>query len=279
METPDSRVTVDYVAHGMGRPVLVLHGAGVDHRETEACFEPMLDRAGLQRIYPDLPGMGGTPAPPTLRSADDVLDTLLDFADDVTDGRPYLLIGHSAGGYYAQAMAARHPARVAGLALVCPLLPGVHDVPQHRRVDGVGEIGDEVFRSYFVIQTPQMLDRYRRYVEPGAALVDQPALDRIGQHWEITPAQGPPYPGPTLIVAGRLDSTVGHTASTQLLATTRTPRSPSSTTPATPSPTNSHACSARSSPTGSRGPSTNHDRSRPTGLSPRRMVVGPAPTW
>lgn len=47
-------------------------------------------------------------------------------------------VGHSAGAYYAQAMAARRPALVAGLALVCPLLPGVRDVPGHRLVAGSG---------------------------------------------------------------------------------------------------------------------------------------------
>jgi pimeloyl-ACP methyl ester carboxylesterase len=80
----------------------VFHGAGVDHREAEACFERIVDRgAGLRRIYPDLPGMGRTIAPETLRSADDVLDTLLNFADEVTGGTAHLLIGHSAGAYYA----------------------------------------------------------------------------------------------------------------------------------------------------------------------------------
>src|SRR4051794_7931000 len=208
------RVVVHFVEHGTGRPVLVLHGAGVDHRETEACFEPVLDGvAGLRRIYPDLPGMGRTIAPATLRSADDVLDVLLGFADAVTGGTAHLLVGHSAGGYYARAMAARRPARVAGLALVCPLLPGVRDVPEHRVVVGAGDLGDEEFRSYFVVQTPEMLERYERFV--AGALVDQTALERIGERWEISPA--PAYPGPTVVVAGRLDSTVGYAAAVDLL--------------------------------------------------------------
>jgi pimeloyl-ACP methyl ester carboxylesterase len=198
--------------------VLVLHGAGVDHREAEACFEPALRGVpGLRRIYPDLPGMGQTPAPEGLRSADDVLDTLLAFADEVTEGAALLLIGHSAGAYYAQAMAARRPAQVAGLALVCPLLPGTRDVPNHRVVEGTGELGDDVFLSYFVIQTPEMLARYERFVAPSAALVDQAALERIGEHWTLTPHPGPPYPGPTLVVAGRLDSTVGYASAVDLL--------------------------------------------------------------
>jgi pimeloyl-ACP methyl ester carboxylesterase len=218
MEVRAGQVAVYYVEHGTGRPVLILHGAGVDHREAEACFEPVLEGvAGLRRIYPDLPGMGRTIAPGTLRSADDVLDTLLDFADEVIGGTAHLLIGHSAGAYYAQAMAARRPAQVAGLALVCPLLPGLRDVPEHRVVAGSGVIGDDVFRSYFVIQTPEMLERYERHVAPAAALVDQTALERIGERWAFTPDHAPAYAGPTVVVAGRLDSTVGYAAATDLV--------------------------------------------------------------
>ncbi|HEY9409572.1 MAG TPA: alpha/beta hydrolase [Jiangellaceae bacterium] len=218
MEIRAGQVVVHYVEHGTGRPVLVLHGAGVDHREAEACFEPAFDGvAGLRRIYPDLPGMGRTIAPDTVRSADDVLDTLLDFADEVTGGTPHLLVGHSAGAYFAQAMAARRPAQVAGLALVCPLLPGLRDVPDHRVVAGSGELGDHVFRSYFVIQTPEMLERYERHVAPAAELVDEAALDRIGERWALTSDHAPAYPGPAVIVAGRLDSTVGYAAAAELV--------------------------------------------------------------
>jgi pimeloyl-ACP methyl ester carboxylesterase len=218
METRPGEITVHHVEYGAGRPVLVLHGAGVDHREAEACFEPVFAGvAGFRRIYPDLPGMGRTVVADGLRSAEDVLDKLLDFAGEITDGIAYLLIGHSAGAYYAQAMAARVPGQVAGLALVCPLLPGVRDVPEHRVVVGSGEIGDDDFRSYFVVQTPEMLERYERYVAPAAALVDQAVLERIGERWELAPELGPAYAGPTLVVAGRLDSTVGYAAAVDLL--------------------------------------------------------------
>jgi pimeloyl-ACP methyl ester carboxylesterase len=216
METRAGAVTVHHIEHGAGTPVLVLHGAGVDHREAEACFEPVFDGVtGFRRIYPDLPGMGRTPAT-GLESAEDVLDTLLEVAGSVGDGTAYLLVGHSAGAYYAQAMAARVPQQVAGLALVCPLLPGVRDVPGHGAVAGSGELGDEEFRSYFVIWSPQMLERYERYVAPAAALVDQPALERIGRRWELAAAPGPAYPGPTLVVAGRQDSVVGYAAALDL---------------------------------------------------------------
>ena len=216
MEVDAGGVRFSVVEHGRGRPVLVLHGAGVDHREPEACFEPALDGVpGLRRVYPDLPGTGRTAAPDSLRGSDDVLEALLHLGDAVSGGSPYLLIGHSAGGYLAQAMAARRPEQVAGLALVCPLLPGVRDVPPHRVAAGAPGLGDEEFRGYFVLHTPGMLERYERFVAPSAALVDVAAQERIGERWELTPHPGEPYPGPALVVAGRLDSTVGYAAAVE----------------------------------------------------------------
>ena len=218
MECAVGDVPVQYAAYGEGRPVLVLHGAGVDHREAVACFEPALGAShGYRRIYPDLPGMGRTPAPASLRSATDVLDVLLGFTDEVAGSDPVLVVGHSAGAYYAQGIAARRPDRVSGLALVCPLLAGVRDVPEHRPVVAADDLGDEEFRDYFVVQTPAMLDRYERFVAPAIPLADQATMERIGERWELDAAEGPAYPGPTLVVAGRQDSTVGYAAAADLL--------------------------------------------------------------
>jgi pimeloyl-ACP methyl ester carboxylesterase len=198
--------------------VLVLHGAGVDHREAEACFEPALGaHGGLRRVYPDVPGMGRTSAPPALRSADDVLDMLLGFTDEVVGEEPALLVGHSAGAYYGHGFAARWPDRVAGLALVCPLLAGVRDVPEHRPVVAANDLGDEEFRGYFVVQTPAMLERYQRFVAPAVPLTDVAAMERIGERWELALPEGPAYGRPTLVIAGRQDSTVGYAAAVDLL--------------------------------------------------------------
>src|SRR6476469_18512 len=62
-----------------------------------------------------------------------------------------------------------------------------------------------------------MLERYERYVAPAAALVDEAALERIGERWALTPDHAPPYAGPTVVVAGRLDSTVGYAAAIDLV--------------------------------------------------------------
>ena len=141
-------VPINYVERGEGFPVLLLHGAGVDHREVMGCLDPVFEApTGHRRIYPDLPGIGRTPAPETIRGADDVLEVLLGFIDGVIGDRPLLVAGHSAGGYYAQAIAGQRPEQVVGLALLCPLLAGIHDVPQHEVVSGSGSIGDAEFRD------------------------------------------------------------------------------------------------------------------------------------
>lgn len=218
MECRVGEVAVHYVEHGQGRPVVILHGAGVDHREAEACFEPALSAyGGLRRLYPDLPGMGRTTAPPRLQSADHVLDVLIGFVDQVVGAGPLLLVGHSAGAYFAQGFAARRPDRVAGLALVCPLVASVRDVPDHQPVVAAPDLGDEEFRGYFVVQTPAMLERYERFVAPGAELVDPVAMERMGERWELTASSAAPYAGPTLLVAGRRDSVVGYAAAVDLL--------------------------------------------------------------
>ncbi len=220
MEYVIGDVPMHYVEQGEGFPVLTLHGAGVDHREMMGCLDPVFDAAtGYRRIYPDLPGMGRTPAPETITSADDVLEVLLGFIDGVIGDQPLLVAGHSAGGYYAQAIAGRRPEQVVGLALLCPLLSGIHDVPEHEVVFGSGSIGDTDFRDYFTVQTAQTLARYERYVAPAAQLADQTALARIGERWELTPRpqkQGP-YPHPTLLVTGRQDSTVGYARAWEML--------------------------------------------------------------
>ena len=213
-------VPMHYVERGEGFPVLLLHGAGVDHREVMGCLDPVFDESsGYRRIYPDLPGMGRTPAPETIRSADDVLEVLLGFIDGVIGDQPLLVAGHSAGGYYAQAIAGRRPEQVVGLALLCPLLAGIHDVPEHEVAVGSDSIGDAEFRDYFTVQTPETLDRYQRYVEPGARLADESALARIGERWEITtrPQDEGPYRHPTLLMTGRQDSTVGYARAWEML--------------------------------------------------------------
>ena len=221
MEHVTGDVPVHYVEHGDGAPVLALHGAGVDHREVMACLDPVFDAGtGYRRIYPDLPGMGRTPAPETISSADDVLDVLLGFIDGVIGDQQLLVAGHSAGGYYAQAIAGHRPEQVIGLALLCPLLAGIHDVPEHQVVHALGQ-----HRRRRVPRLLHGADRrdagsvraVRRAGRPPGRPV---ALARIGERWELTHAargRGLHTDARRCSLTGRQDSTVGYARAWELL--------------------------------------------------------------
>lgn len=233
MEASVSGVPVHYAEHGSGMPVLALHGAGVDHREMAGALEPVFGTLpGYRRLYPDLPGMGRTPAPATITSNDDVLDLLLGLVHSTIGDEPFLAVGHSYGGYLARAVAGLRPEQAVGLAVFCPVGAHTRNVPQHEVLVPSGDVPsaglpgqldpdqEAAYREYFVVQTADTLRRFREHVAPGTSLVDEPALMRIFSQWELRdrPEAGKPYPHPVLVLAGRQDATAGHTGPGELAA-------------------------------------------------------------
>ena len=216
-----SGVPVHYAEHGSGTPVLALHGAGVDHREIAGALEPIFSNVpGFRRLYPDLPGMGLTPAPGTITSNDDVLDILLGLIDSIIGDEPLLVMGQSYGGYLARAVANRRPEQVVGLALICPVGAHTRNVPAHEvlvsSADLTGKLSPELeasYRSYFVVQTAETLRRFQEFVAPAASLVDEAGLMRIFSNWELRDLleAAATYSHPVLILAGRQDATAGYT--------------------------------------------------------------------
>lgn len=227
MEATVSEVPVHYAEYGSGTPVLALHGAGVDHREIAGALEPIFSNVpGFRRLYPDLPGMGRTPAPGTITSNDDVLDILLGLIDSTIGVEPFLVMGHSLGGYLARAIANLRPDQAVGLALICPVGAHTRDVPEHEvlvsSADLTGELDSDLeatYRSYFVVQTAETLRRFQERVAPATALVDESSLMRIFSHWELRdrPEAANAYPHPVLVLAGQQDATSGHTGPWELI--------------------------------------------------------------
>src|SRR4051812_35381901 len=108
-----------HVERGDGVPVLALHGWWPDHRLMVGCLEPgFAARPGYRRLYPDLPGMGRSPAPPEMTGSDDLLAAVRGFVDEVLGDEPFLVVGESYGGYLARALARDLPQQVRGLALL-----------------------------------------------------------------------------------------------------------------------------------------------------------------
>jgi pimeloyl-ACP methyl ester carboxylesterase len=220
METTVGGVTVHSVEHGSGPPLVVLHGAGVDHRDVEAALEPLLPDAGVRRVYVDLPGMGRTTAE-GLTGNDDVVTVLGEFVARVADG-PVLLLGHSYGGHLARGLTALRPELVRGLALVCPATERTGEVPTLQVVRQDDDAYDDLdadqragFDDYFVVRTRATARRHRDAVVPGMAVQDEAALERVFARWAVDVGAGSAVPA--LLLAGRQDSVVGYADTVALL--------------------------------------------------------------
>lgn len=112
-------VTTTYLAAGPvdAPPVLLLHGVGA----TNASMLPLLlDLAGDYRVIaPDLPGHGGSSAPPWSYSAADFSHWTRAFLARMGQERA-VIIGNSLGGRIAIETALRHPDYVSELVLLNP---------------------------------------------------------------------------------------------------------------------------------------------------------------
>ncbi|BBH71613.1 2-hydroxy-6-oxo-6-phenylhexa-2,4-dienoate hydrolase [Actinoplanes sp. OR16] len=208
---------------GAGVPVVALHGWTPDHRLMSGCLEPVFTaRPGYRRLYPDLPGMGRSAAPPGIASSDDVLAEIHRFIDAEVGEEPFLLLGESYGGYLARAVTRDRPAQVLGVGLICPtvVLPrSRRTVPPHRVLrrdpDLAAGVADAALLAEFeemaVVRTAPVLRRFAEEIWPGLQLADATAMARIAERWELSedPDAGPPFSRPSLILAGLQDATVG----------------------------------------------------------------------
>ncbi|MEI8408696.1 MULTISPECIES: alpha/beta fold hydrolase [unclassified Kribbella] len=213
-------MALHHVSFGEGVPVLSLHGWTPDHRLMSGCLEPVFaDVPGYRRLYPDLPGMGQTPAG-SIDSSDGIMAEVRAFIDEQIGDEPFLLLGESYGGYLARGLVSERPDQILGLALICPigtaLMHTDRTLPEHvvlRTEPGVLEslTEGEDFTDLAVVQTAAALKAYRSDVALGLVAADTEALDRIQKNWalSIAPESGPAYARPTLIVCGRQDSVTG----------------------------------------------------------------------
>jgi len=215
--------TLHHVAYGDGTPLLAIHGWTPDHRLMTGCLEPVFEnRPGYRRLYPDLPGMGQSPAG-DVSSSDDNLAALLGLVDAEFGDQPFLLAGESYGGYLARGIVAARAAQVLGLALICPigteLENAKRDVPEHEvlitepgLLDGLTPEEADDYTGIAVVQSTETLRRYQAEISPGLEVADLEAMQRIRKNWKLTsaiPESGPAFDRPTLILAGRQDSSAG----------------------------------------------------------------------
>jgi pimeloyl-ACP methyl ester carboxylesterase len=120
---------VDFGGREDGPIVVLVHGLGGSHLNWDL-FAPLLTPHARVHAL-DLPGFGRSePGERTANVRDNVV--VLDrFVREVTGG-PVVLVGNSMGGMVSVLEAQRSPAKVSGLVLVDPALPGPRGRPDPR---------------------------------------------------------------------------------------------------------------------------------------------------
>ena len=227
MECELKDITVHYELFGEGRPIIMLHGTGVDHTYMVSDMEPLFKkRDGWKRIYPDLPGHGKTPGVDWITNQDKMLEVVLDFIAKVIPGERFVLTGSSKGAYLARGVVHHRFESIDGLLLTVPVINAdgeKRDVPSHVTlvVDPVlvSELepdGADGFFQIAVVQSRKVLDYVRNNLSTAGELFDETFLGKIVDHTEnnnfsfAVDTLPTPFPAPTLIVAGRQDSAAGY---------------------------------------------------------------------
>lgn len=211
---------------GEGKPVVLLHGLGCDHRLMAGCMEPVFQaHPGYRRVYVDLPGMGRSDAPLSRACSDRILETLSALIRKLVEG-PFLLAGESYGGYLARGLLASGFAeQVDGLLLLCPVVvpeQAVRDVPENparqydlRFLERLDPEEKESFCSYAVVANAKTYGRYRAEVLPGVRAGNAAFLERLERQYAFSfdvdeRIRQTPYEKPVLFLTGRQDDCVGY---------------------------------------------------------------------
>ena len=230
MECKVRDITVYYEEAGSGRPLLMLHGGGLDHRHIQDDMEPLFtSRAKWRRIYPDLPGMGKTRAAGWITNQDHMLEVVLEFIDAIAPGERFVVAGQSYGGYLARGVVNRRRMQIDGLLLVVPTIEPDRKkrvLPEHQVLRQDEEFlaalapEEEVLRGLVVVQSMELLVRQRNFIIPAIAGADHEFVQRLDENYAFTfdvDALAEPFPAPTLFLTGRFDHWCGYREAYRIL--------------------------------------------------------------
>jgi pimeloyl-ACP methyl ester carboxylesterase len=107
---------IAYRVLGAGGPTIVMIAGLGDDMSTFQDVAPQLATTATVILY-DRSGYGGSGAPVGVRDAEAASRELSAVLEQSGVGGPYVLVGHSLGGLYAEYFAAQHPDQVLGVVL------------------------------------------------------------------------------------------------------------------------------------------------------------------
>jgi len=184
---------------------VLVHGTRVSSAQWHLpAYQDVL--ADLDVVTPDLPGHGSRVAERFTTAA--AVEVVSEAVESGEPGAPVVLAGHSLGGYMAMAYAARHPQRLAGLALI-----GASAVPR-----GPGAAAYRAFASLIPRVGPERMARLSNRVltrltdaETARAVLDGgDSYAATADAWAAVMADGDPrllrnVTCPVLLVSGQWD--------------------------------------------------------------------------
>jgi pimeloyl-ACP methyl ester carboxylesterase len=206
---------------GEGLPLVAVHGFGVDHR-IMLPLEDVIDGAGWQRIYLDLPWAEGN-ADMHASSANQVAQGALEDIQDYLGNQPFAVIGNSYGGMIARYIAHELRDQVLGLATLAGVFEPFHQARSlpHRKVvrndrsvlATAGQVRDD-YEELTVVQSEATLRAFIRYVLPGLRGANQTVLERVAADYALSVepevAHPAPFEAPSLHLFGRQDHITGY---------------------------------------------------------------------
>ncbi len=225
MKIEVSKANMNYEFIGDGIPVLLIHGFSLDNNVMKGAYEPLFSKLdGFKRIYVDLPAMGESVETEGLKSSEDILDCLIDFADKVIGNEKFIVIGQSYGGYLAQGIVSSIPEKTLGLGLLCPLVVAdsdKRDLPEHKlMIDDRKNINYEdkeefeEFLDFAVVGNQTTYNRYRADVLIGLNKATSEILEVIREdNYELSPEPYETincYNKSSLVLVAKQDGTVGY---------------------------------------------------------------------
>jgi pimeloyl-ACP methyl ester carboxylesterase len=219
---------VFYEIMGTGKPVLMVHGMGVDHRALKGCMESVFQdlKDDWMRIYFDLPGMGKTPGAAWIENSDDMARLVSMFVDSILPETSFAIAGYSYGGYLARAIVHERPQDVEGMLLIGPLVVpddkqrDVTPVPvlwkDEKTLDTLEPEIRQLLDLFVTWQDEQNCRRFMEELGAGFSSGDGEAQARIRSKKEAYAFSFDldhaytPFTKPSLILLGRQDCLVGY---------------------------------------------------------------------
>jgi len=220
-------VKISYEVWGKGQPLIILTGWGNSASLSASWWEPIFQqRPEFQRIYIDPPGHGKTPGKDWITNQDKMLGVIIKCIDKITEGKRFVLMGHSLGAYHARGIIYHRAKLIDGLFMAVPIIKAKDSeriVPPHTVLlnspEEVAKLAPSETKMLWMatVQSKNTLDRIRamggqdrgdvgntKFLEK---IIKTPENYAFSFNVDYLPE---PFSKPTLIITGKQDSMAGY---------------------------------------------------------------------